>query len=73
METSSKIISSAMVPAKQHLDAAFQFALRHQVAIVFGALHGVAQGRQAAGNDRDFVNRVGIRAGYRRPAAWPAS
>ncbi len=46
---------------QQHLDAAFQFALRHQVAIVFGALHGVAQRRQAAGDDRNFVNRIGIR------------
>ncbi len=60
VETSSKTISSAQRAGQQHLDAAFQFALRHQVAIALGPLHRVAQRRQAAGNDRDFVHRIGV-------------
>ena len=46
---------------QQDLDAAFQLALREQVAVAFGPLHGVAQGGQAAGNDRDLVDGIGVR------------
>ena len=46
---------------QQHLDAAFQLALGHQVAVLLGPLHRVAQRGQAAGNDRDLVDRIGVR------------
>ena len=35
--------------------------LRHQIAIVLGPLHRVAQRRQAARNDRHFMHRIGVR------------
>ena len=40
---------------------AFEFALRLHQAIVVGPLHHVAQGAEAARDDRDFVDRIGIR------------
>ena len=46
---------------QQHLDPAFQLALRHQIAIVVGALHRVAERRQAARDDRHLVHRIGVR------------
>ena len=61
VEMSLKIISSATRAAQQHLDAAFQLALRHQEAIVLGPLHRVAERGQAARNDRDLVDRIGVR------------
>ena len=48
VETSSNDHFLGDRAGQQHLDAAFQLALRHQVAIVLGPLHRVAQRRQAA-------------------------
>ena len=60
VETSPKIISSASGAGQEHLDAAFQLALRQQIAVAFGPLHRVAQRGQAAGNDRNLVHRIGV-------------
>ncbi len=49
VETSSKISSSAQRAGQQHLDAAFQLALRHQVAVALGPLQHVAQRGRARG------------------------
>ena len=46
---------------QENLDAAFQLALREQIAVAFGPLHRVAQGGQAAGNDRNLVDGIGVR------------
>ena len=60
------------MPRQQHLDAALQLALRHQVAVALGPLHGVAQRRQSAGNDRNLVDRIGVRqaVGHQGVAAF---
>ncbi len=58
---SSKIISSATVPASSTWMRLSSSLLRHQEAVLLGPLHRVAQGRQAARNDRDLVDRVGVR------------
>ena len=60
------------MPAQEHLNAALQLALRHQVAVAFGPLHGVAQRGQSAGNDRDLVDGIGVgqAAGHQGVAAF---
>ena len=45
----------------QYLNPAFELRLRHQKSIALRTLHGVTQGRNAAGNDRHLMNRVGVR------------
>ena len=50
---------------QKHLDAAFQLALRHQIPVALGPLHRVAQGGQTAWNDRDLVDRIGVRQAVR--------
>lgn len=50
-------------PCKEDLHLCFEFGLGDEIAIVFGALHGVSQGGHTAWDDGDFVNRIGIRDG----------
>ena len=55
-------------PAEEHLDPALEFALGEEVAVILGALHRVAEGGEAAGDDRDLVNGIGVgeRKGHQR-------
>ena len=46
-------------PSHQHRHAILQLLASHQEAILGGALDGVAQGTDAARDDRDLVHRVG--------------
>ena len=45
--------------AQQHRDLVLQFLARHQVAVLGGALHRVAERPDAAWNDRHLVHHVG--------------
>ena len=49
VEMSSKIISSATVPASRTWMRLSNSALRHQEAVALGALHGVAQAASPRG------------------------
>ena len=46
---------------EQDLDAAFQFRLGDEVAVALRSLKCVAERRDAAGDDRNLMNRVGVR------------
>ena len=55
-------------PAEEHLDPALELALGEEVAVILGALHRVPEGGEAAGDDRDLVDGIGVgeRKGHQR-------
>ena len=59
--TSLKMISSAARPPSSP-QAVDQFGLREQELLFGRQLHGVAQGRTAAGHDADLMQTVGVQA-----------